>query len=80
MELVDFLTLYGIFNLGIHISMFLVSLSINKPTRDNFELLSDSESSDSECYYSDSEFSDPGDPDYTQPSDLKINLRKRKTI
>ena len=78
MELVDFLTLYGIFNLGIHISMFLVSLNINNPTRDNFDSEPEPES-DSEPE-SESEYSDPDDPDYNQPSDLKMNLRKRKTI
>jgi hypothetical protein len=78
MELVDFLTLYGIFNLGIHISMFLVSFNINSPTRDNFD--SEPESDLEPEPDLDSEYSDPDDPDYNQPSDLKMNLRKRKTI
>jgi len=80
MELVDFLTLYGIFNLGIHISMFLVSLNINSPTRDNFDPEPDSGSDSDSEPESESEYSDPDDPDYNQPSDLKMNLRKRKTI
>jgi hypothetical protein len=82
MELVDFLTLYGIINLGIHISMLLVSLNIY--SRDNLETISDTESDpDTESQPgtdSQPDMESDGDPTYTQPSDLTMNLRKRKTI
>jgi hypothetical protein len=77
MELVDFFTLYGIINLGIHLSMFLTSLNMSR--RDYNDLESESSEHESESSEPESD-SEPGDPSYVPQSDFKMNLRKRKTI
>jgi len=77
--------LYGVINLGIHISMFLVSLNMSR--RDFLESDQEPEpepESDLELELepevSDSEYSDPDDPSYVPRSDFNMNLRKRKKI
>jgi hypothetical protein len=87
-----FFTFYGVLNLGFHISIVLVS-SITKFNPNQSETSStESDPGSDQVPESESESelesesdtdTDPGsdqDPDYIQPSNLTINLRKRKTI
>ena len=75
----NFFILYGIFNLGFHISMVLISNTIiTGPSESSTEL--DSESEPCSEPGSEPESEPEPDSDYIQPSELKMNLRKRKTI
>ena len=82
----NFFIFYGFLNLGFHISMILVSSIINAPIKPDSEsepdseLEPDSESEPDSELEPESELELKNDPNYIQPSKLKFNFRKRKSI